>query len=92
MGHTWREVDPGGAALQDSKMDRIRKIKGGLGNMSLSEFTVNELEAVMRLMSLFYNSAGMGDPYESHLKILEEKIESISQRNQPPAPAKPVSS
>lgn len=42
--------------------------------MSLGEFTVNELEAVMRLFGLAYNSAGTLEPHEEHLTLLEKKV------------------
>ena len=74
MGHYWREMDPAGAEAHDRKIDRTSKLRKKVGSMSLSKFTVNELEAVMRLFGLAYDGAGTLDPDEEHLTLLEKKI------------------
>ena len=74
MGHYWREMDPAGAEKHDRKMERTLKLKKRIESMSLGEFTVNELEAVMRLLGLAYNGAGTLKPYEEHLALLENKV------------------
>lgn len=70
MGHYWREMDPIGAEEHDRKMRRGSKLRNKLKNMSLGSFTVNELEAIMRLFGLLNNF----EPHEEHLALLEKKI------------------
>ncbi len=74
MGHTWREMDPAGAEAHDRRLSRISKLRKELKGMSLGKFTVNELEAVMRLLRLAYNGAGTLEPHEEHLTLLEKKV------------------
>lgn len=74
MGHYWREMDPAGAAEHDRKMDRKSELRKRIKSMSLGEFTISELEAVMRLLGLAYNGAGTLEPHEEHLALLEKKI------------------
>ena len=74
MGHYWREMDPTGAAEHDRKMDRKSKLRKELKGTSLGKFTVNELEAIMRLFGLAYNGAGTLEPHEEHLTLLEKKV------------------
>lgn len=74
MGHYWREMDPVGAEEHDRKMDRKSKLKERIKSMSLGEFNVHELEAVMRLLGLAYNGAGTLEPHEEHLALLEKKV------------------
>jgi hypothetical protein len=74
MGHTWREMDPVGAEEHDRRMDRKSDLKKRIKGMSLGEFTVNELEAVMRLLGLGFSGIGILEPHEEHLVLLEKKI------------------
>jgi hypothetical protein len=77
MGHFWRELDPGGAAEQDARIDRANKLRMGLKNISLSRFTVGELEAVMKLMGLFRNAAGQVGMHISDIQLLEAKLKKL---------------
>lgn len=50
MGHTWREMDPEGAARQDSFISKRNKLVDELAHKKLSEF---EAEDVPHLATLF---------------------------------------
>jgi hypothetical protein len=80
MGHTWREIDPAGAAQHDVYWDRVHKLREAFKDVSLGEFTVGELPLIVRLQSLEHNSAGTVKLYEPHLKALEEKLKKIGTR------------
>lgn len=73
MGHTWREMDPEGAAAHDQYFKRLHALREKLSDVPLSEFTVGELESVMRLMGLCYNTAGRCTMNDSDFKKLERK-------------------
>ncbi|MEX2090664.1 MAG: hypothetical protein WD989_00840 [Candidatus Paceibacterota bacterium] len=73
MGHYWREMDPAGAEKHDRKLHRRAELRKKIKSMSLGEFAVNELEAVMRLLGLAHNEAGTLEPHEEHLTLLEKK-------------------
>jgi hypothetical protein len=70
MGHYWREMDPEGAAAHDKEMRRKARLKEAFADKSLSDFTVGELEALLRLLGLHEY-----DPTEEHLALLEAKLE-----------------
>ncbi len=80
MGHSWREMDPVRADEHDRRMSRMSKLRDQLENVSLGEFMVSELEAVMRLFGLAQNSTGALMPWEEHLKLLEEKVEKMKDK------------
>lgn len=50
MGHTWREMDPEGAARQDKQMGKLHAIRDKLRHKKLSSF---EAEDVPYLASLY---------------------------------------
>ncbi|MEX1063832.1 MAG: hypothetical protein WD898_03390 [Candidatus Paceibacterota bacterium] len=79
MGHYASEMDPEYAARQRIA-ERMNRIRGELKDVPLGEFTVGELEAVMRLMGLAYNGAGTLEPHKEHFKQLEAVVARIKQK------------
>ena len=71
MGHYWREMDPAGAEEHDNKVIRKSNLREKFKDITLGEFTVGELEAVMRLMGFAYDGVGT---HEEHLRLLEKKV------------------
>jgi hypothetical protein len=74
MGHTLGEMAPGIRQVQEDYFERLNKLEAGLGDVTLDKFTVNELEAVMKLKGLFYNTAGQVRMYEEDFVLLEKKL------------------
>jgi len=83
MSHpSWREIDPAGAKRHDALSERRSRLRAELTNVPLGEFTVGELEALLRLMGVFNGGPGIGfaPAYESHLDLLEAKLETLKGR------------
>jgi hypothetical protein len=49
MGHSWRELDPQGAARHDAEINFKIKIKKAIANRSLGDFTCDDLSFLMKL-------------------------------------------
>lgn len=77
MGHSWRDMDPVGAEAHDRHIERLLRLREGLKNVPLSEFTVGDLPVLIRLMGAFHNSAGQIDPSEEELRALERVVHDL---------------
>lgn len=75
MGHTWREMDPAGAAAHDRRMDRLLNLRKKLENMSLSEFTAGELKSLYRVMGVGHDL--LDDPNNEDMTRLEQKLQRL---------------
>lgn len=69
MGHYFSEMDPVGANKAHETAKRIRSLREKLKDVPLGEFTVSELESVMRLMGLYENWSMRDSDFE----LLEKK-------------------
>ena len=74
MGHNWRDMDPVGAEREDKRIDRKLRLREELGDLKLSEFTVKELGALLRLHGLA-PLLDQEEPDEDDLRLLEKKLE-----------------
>lgn len=70
MGHSWRDMDPAGAAEHDRRIDRLRNLRKKLENMPLSNFSVGDLGALYRVMGVDTHK----DAREKDLARLERKV------------------
>jgi hypothetical protein len=73
-------MDPAGAAAQDEEWNRISRLRKELKGVSLGEFTVEELGAVMKLFSLAYNGAGTLRPHKTDFELLEKKVKALKNK------------
>lgn len=76
MGHSWREMDPQGAAAQDREIRRSQKLVSELYKVPLSELTVKDLNPILRVTGFDI----MKRPYGSDFDYLEGRLEEIKAR------------
>ncbi len=71
MGHSWREMDPEGAAADDEFMDQLLRLREKLFSMRLDKFTASDLPAICRVIEPF------GNPTRDDLEILEARLREL---------------
>jgi|GEM_PF-2829457 len=79
MGHYYGDMDPAGAEKADKIIEEKLRLRESLGNLKLSEFTVKELGALLKLFGL----APLLDHEESDgddLKLLKKKIKEMAKK------------
>ncbi len=74
MGHSWREMDPAGAAEHERRIHRLLTLRKKLEDLSLSNFTVGDFEALYRVMGVNTHK----DAREEDLARLERKVQKKS--------------
>ena len=72
MGHTWREIHPTEAEAHDKRVKRILALRKKLENMSLSEFTVDELKPLYKVMGMGHDL--LDHPSDEDMNRLEQKL------------------
>ncbi len=80
MGHDWREMDPVEAARQDRMDKRRRKLKEKIKDISLGQFTVSELDSIMRLFGLSHNGIITFEANEEYLALLKKRFTRINKK------------
>jgi hypothetical protein len=68
MGHSWREMDPAGAARHDSYIDRVRRVREAVKDIPLSKFTAGDFAALLNLAKYPYE-----DMSDENLDLLERR-------------------
>lgn len=67
-------MDPKGAEEQDTRIDRLLKLRERLKSIPLSAFVVGDLPALSKAMGCYHNAAGQIGPYDEDFRLLEERI------------------
>lgn len=66
MGHSWREMDPAGVDERDNAINKQIKLRDFLKTKPLSDFTVEELPMLIRIMN--------ADSYERDIRHFSRKF------------------
>lgn len=73
VGHYWREIDPQGAEAHDRRINREVALKKELDHLTLDNFKVSDLRALLNLLG--FNK--YGGATQDELELLEAKVNGI---------------
>lgn len=76
MGHSWREMDPEGAAAFDYYWDAVSKLRKQLDEIPLSAFMASDFGAIGRV-----TVPGSSNPTEDDMKLLRKRIKAWKKAN-----------
>ena len=80
MGHYASEIDEQTWQNENLRLHRKLELRKIFKDVPMTEFTVGEMEAIMRLMGLAYNAAGTLEPHREHIELLEKKAATLGLR------------